>query len=252
MGAFTTMTHLNKLKCLQCELIKMQYWIKQTGYKLVLIFEGRDTAGKGGSIKRFMEHLNPRGARVVALNKPTLSEQHQWYFQRYIKHLPTAGEIVLFDRSWYNRAGVEYVMKFCKKKERQQFLQQVSEFEKLLVSSDIHLIKFWFSVTKEEQAKRLEQRKQDPLKQWKLTEIDRQAQDYWQAYTEAKNFMFSKSHKPFAPWTIIHTNQKRHARLQAINYVLYHVDYQEKNTGLIKLPDSQLVYSPDERTDQNF
>lgn len=246
------MTHLNMLECLQHELIKMQYWIKQTGYKLVIIFEGRDAAGKGGSIKRFMEHLNPRSARVVALNKPTQSEQHQWYFQRYTKYLPTAGEIVLFDRSWYNRAGVEHVMKFCTNKEHQQFLQQVSEFEKLLVQSDIHLIKFWFSITKEEQAKRLEQRKQDPLKQWKLTEIDRQAQNYWQAYTEAKNRMFSKSHTAFAPWTIIHTNQKKQARLQAINYVLHRINYQKKNTDLIKIPDSKIVYSPDDRKDQDF
>ena len=171
---------------LQIELLKMQSWVKETGQKIVILFEGRDAAGKGGTIKRFMEHLNPRGARVVALEKPTEHEQGQWYFQRYIRHLPSSGEIVLFDRSWYNRAGVERVMDFCTQTEYMEFMRQAAELERMLVRSDIHLFKLWFSVSREEQFRRFQQRRNDPLKQWKLSPIDLASLDKWDAYTEAK------------------------------------------------------------------
>ncbi len=240
------------LRALQIELIKMQHWIKETGYRLVILFEGRDTAGKGGAIQRFIEHMNPRGARVVALNKPSDSERTQWYFQRYIQHLPSAGEIVLFDRSWYNRAGVEPVMGFCTDAEYQLFLRQTPEFEHMLVTSGVHLIKFWFSISQKVQAKRLKKRETDPLKQWKLTPIDRAAQTHWEAYTQAKEIMFSHTHRTWAPWTIVQSNIKRQARINAIRHVLNEVPYDNKLQGsfleiesnIVSLPGSPKVTAP--------
>lgn len=205
---------------LQVELLKLQAWVKASGQRVVILFEGRDAAGKGGAIKRMMEHLNPRGARVVALEKPSDTERGQWYFQRYVQHLPTAGEIVLFDRSWYNRAGVERVMGFCSDQEYQEFLRQVPEFERHLVSSGIHLIKFWFSVSQEEQRRRFGQRKVHPLKQWKLSPIDLASLDKWDDYTRAKETMFAHTDTADAPWIVVKSDCKKRARLNAMRYVL--------------------------------
>lgn len=219
---------------LQVELLKLQAWVRETGQRIVIVFEGRDAAGKGGTIKRFMEHINPRGARVVALEKPTETEQGQWYFQRYVKHLPTAGEIVLFDRSWYNRAGVERVMGFCTDKEYHEFMRQVPEFEKHLVNSGIHLIKFWFSVSRQEQRRRFEERKIHPLKQWKLSPIDLASLDKWDEYTEAKQQMFFHTDTAEAPWTVVKSDCKKRARLNAMRYVLQRIPYNgcdENNCG---------------------
>ncbi|HPE47339.1 MAG TPA: polyphosphate kinase 2 [Hyphomonas sp.] len=197
---------------LQVELLKAQKWVKETGQKIVILFEGRDAAGKGGTIKRFTEHLNPRGARVVALEKPSEEERGQWYFQRYIKHLPTAGEIVLFDRSWYNRAGVERVMGFCSPNEYLEFMRQVPELERMFTRSGIHLFKYWFSVTQEEQRSRFKAREHDPLKQWKLSPIDRASMDRWDDYTEAKEAMFFYTDTADAPWTIVKSSDKKRPR----------------------------------------
>ncbi|MGB5329985.1 MAG: polyphosphate kinase 2, partial [Gammaproteobacteria bacterium] len=197
---------------LQVELLKVQKWVKDSGKKVVILFEGRDAAGKGGAIKRFMEHLNPRGARVVALEKPTVAEQTQWYFQRYINHLPSAGEIVLLDRSWYNRAGVERVMGFCDPTAYLEFMRQCPEIERMLVRSGILLFKYWFSVTQDEQRSRFESRKSDPLKQWKLSPIDQASIDKWDDYTEAKEAMFFYTDTADAPWTIIKSDDKKRAR----------------------------------------
>ena len=196
---------------LQIELLKVQSWVKETGQRIVCLFEGRDAAGKGGTIKRFMEHLNPRGARVVALEKPNEVEQGQWYFQRYVEHLPTAGEMVLFDRSWYNRAGVERVMGFCEPQQYLQFMRQTPELERMLVNDGIHLFKFWFSVSREEQLRRFVSRRDDPLKHWKLSPIDIQSLDRWDEYTEAKNQMFFHTHTGDAPWTVIKSDDKKRA-----------------------------------------
>ena len=226
---------------LQVELLKLQAWVKETGQRVVILFEGRDAAGKGGTIKRFMEHLNPRGARVVALEKPSELERGQWYFQRYIQHLPTAGEIVLFDRSWYNRAGVERVMGFCTPDEYNEFMRQVPEFERNLVRSGIHLIKFWFSVSREEQRRRFKERESHPLKQWKLSPIDLASLDKWDEYTKAKEAMFFYTDTADAPWTVVKSDCKKRARLNALRYVLHKLPYANKDVSLIGPLDPLLV-----------
>ena len=226
---------------LQVELLKVQQWVKETGQKIVIIFEGRDAAGKGGTIKRFMEHLNPRGARVVALEKPTSEELGQWYFQRYVKHLPTRGEIVLFDRSWYNRAGVERVMGFCNPNDYLEFMRQVPEVERMLARSGILLFKYWFSVTQEEQRKRFESRKVDPLKQWKLSPIDRASLDKWEDYTEAKEAMFFYTDTADAPWTIVKSSDKKRARINCMQHFLSALPYPEKNRRIVRGPDPLIV-----------
>ncbi len=215
---------------LQVELLKLQAWVKETGQRVVILFEGRDAAGKGGAIKRFMEHLNPRGARVVALEKPTDTEKGQWYFQRYAQHLPTRGEIVLFDRSWYNRAGVERVMGFCSDAEYQEFMRQCPDFERHLVRSGIHLIKFWFSVSRKEQRRRFKERENHPLKQWKLSPVDLASLDKWEDYTRAKEAMFFDTDTADAPWTVIKSDCKKRARLNAMRYVLHKLPYAKKDT----------------------
>ncbi|MEZ6089465.1 MAG: polyphosphate kinase 2 [Pirellulaceae bacterium] len=226
---------------LQVELLKLQSWVKRSQAKLVILFEGRDAAGKGGTIKRFMEHLNPRGARVIALEKPSEVERGQWYFQRYVQHLPTAGEIVLFDRSWYNRAGVERVMGFCTQDEYSEFMRQVPEFERNLVRSDVHLIKFWFSVSREEQRRRFKERKAHPLKQWKLSPVDLASLDKWDEYTRAKEAMFFYSDTHDAPWTVVKSDCKKRARLNAMRYVLHSIPYENKNLDRIGPVDPLLV-----------
>ena len=226
---------------LQVELLKLQAWAKETGQRIVLLFEGRDAAGKGGTIKRFMEHLNPRGARVIALEKPTEVERGQWYFQRYVQHLPTAGEIVLLDRSWYNRAGVERVMGFCTDDEYQEFMRQTPQFERQLVRSGIHLIKFWFSVSRKEQRRRFKEREAHPLKQWKLSPIDLASLDKWDDYTKAKEAMFFETDTADAPWTVIKSDCKKRARLNAMRYVLQKLPYSNKNTQNIGELDTLLV-----------
>jgi len=226
---------------LQVELLKLQAWVKQTGQKVVILFEGRDAAGKGGTIKRFMEHLNPRGARVVALEKPSEVERGQWYFQRYVQHLPTAGEIVLFDRSWYNRAGVEHVMGFCTPEEYREFMRQAPEFERNLVRSGVHLIKFWFSVSRKEQRRRFKERETHPLKQWKLSPVDLASLDKWDNYTRAKEAMFFHTDTADAPWTVIKSDCKKRARLNAMRYLLYKLPYASKDLSNVAQPDPLLV-----------
>ena len=226
---------------LQVELLKFQNWATETGGRHVVLFEGRDAAGKGGTIKRFMEHLNPRSARVVALNKPTDREARQWYFQRYVQHLPTAGETVLFDRSWYNRAGVERVMGFATDTEYEQFMRQVPLFEQMLVESGIHLTKFWFSVTRSEQRTRFIIRQVDPVRQWKLSPIDLESLDKWDAYTTAKEQMFRRTDTDLAPWTTIKSNDKKRARLNAMRYFLDQFEYEGKNDDVVGTPDPLLV-----------
>ena len=226
---------------LQVELLKLQSWVKETGQRLLILFEGRDAAGKGGTIKRFMEHLNPRGARVVALEKPTEIEAGQWYFQRYAKHLPSRGEIVLFDRSWYNRAGVERVMGFCTDKEYQDFVHQAPEFERHLVSSGIHLIKFWFSVSRAEQRRRFKERENHPLKQWKLSPIDRASLDKWDDYTRAKEAMFFETDTADCPWTVVKSDCKKRARLNAMRYVLMKLPYAGRDVQQIGKIDPLIV-----------
>jgi polyphosphate kinase 2 len=226
---------------LQVELLKLQAWVKETGQKLVILFEGRDAAGKGGSIKRFMEHLNPRGARIVALEKPTEAERGQWYFQRYVQHLPTAGEIVMFDRSWYNRAGVERVMGFCSEKEYLEFMRQAPEFERMLVHNNVHLIKFWFSVSRKEQRRRFKEREKHPLKQWKLSPIDLASLDKWDDYTKAKEAMFFYTDTADAPWTVIKSNCKKRARLNAMRYVLHKLPYTGKDLQQLDSLDPLIV-----------
>ena len=226
---------------LQVELLKLQAWVKETGQRVVVLFEGRDAAGKGGTIKRFMEHLNPRGAQVVALEKPSDTERGQWYFQRYIQHLPSAGEIVLFDRSWYNRAGVERVMGFCSPDEYNEFMRQVPEFERNLVRSGIHVIKFWFSVSREEQRRRFKERESHPLKQWKLSPIDLASLDKWDDYTRAKEAMFFYTDTADSPWTVVKSDCKKRARLNAMRYVLHKLPYANKDIDLIGALDPLLV-----------
>jgi polyphosphate kinase 2 len=226
---------------LQVELLKLQAWVKDTGQRVVVLFEGRDAAGKGGAIKRFMEHLNPRGARVVALEKPTEVESGQWYFQRYVQHLPTRGEIVLFDRSWYNRAGVERVMGFCSDAEYHEFMRQAPEFERNLVRSGVHLVKFWFSVSQQEQQRRFHEREHHPLKQWKLSPIDLASLDKWDDYTAAKEAMFRATDTTDSPWTVIKSDCKKRARLNAMRYVLHRLPYDNKDTERIGPLDPLIV-----------
>jgi len=226
---------------LQTELLKLQSWVKEANQRVIILFEGRDAAGKGGAIKRFMEHLNPRGARVVALEKPSEVERGQWYFQRYVEHLPTRGEIVLFDRSWYNRAGVERVMGFCSDEEYREFLRQAPEFERNLVRSGIHLIKFWFSVSQAEQRRRFKERKVHPLKQWKLSPVDLASLDKWDDYTRAKEAMFFHTDTADSPWLVIKSDDKKRARLNAMRYVLHSLPYTGKNPDRIGRVDTLLV-----------
>ena len=226
---------------LQAELLKVQLWAQETGEKFVLIFEGRDAAGKGGTIKRFTEHLNPRQARVVALNKPTWEEKGQWFFQRYIEHLPTVGEIVFYDRSWYNRAGVERVMGFCEPWEYLEFMRQTPELERMLVRSGIRLFKYWFSVTQEEQRRRFKSRESDPLKQWKLSPIDKQSLDKWDDYTEAKEAMFFYTDTADAPWTVVKSSDKKRARLNCMQHFLASLDYPGKDHEVVTGPDPLIV-----------
>ena len=231
-----------ELRMLQAEFVNLQKWIAQKKMRVALIFEGRDAAGKGGSIKRFKEHLNPRSSRVVALSKPTEVETGQWYFRRYIKELPNPGEIVLFDRSWYNRAVVEPVMGFCTKTQYDQFMIQVPEFEHLLYEDNLKMIKFWFSISKKEQNKRFEARLNNPLKRWKFSPVDKKGQELWDKYTFYKEEMFSKTHTNFSPWIIVKTNDKRQARLESMRYVLSQFDYEGKGESKVSLtPDPNVI-----------
>lgn len=242
-----TLEYEQELTKMQIELLKFQNHVKDKGLKVLMIFEGRDAAGKGGTIKRITEHLNPRGARVVALEKPSDRETSQWYFQRYTQHLPSAGEIVLFDRSWYNRAGVEPVMGFCSTNEHHEFLKEVPEFEQMLVKSGIILMKFYFSVSKKEQAKRFKKREVDPLKQYKLSPVDKESQKLWDKYTIAKFSMLMASNTDVSPWTIIKSDNKKQARLNCIKYILSHVEYPNQ-IGLedIKIDNSILISGTEE------
>ena len=231
-----------ELRKLQSEFVNLQKWISNKKMRVAVLFEGRDASGKGGSIKRFKEHLNPRNSRVVALTKPTDVERGQWYFRRYIKELPNPGEIVFFDRSWYNRAVVEPVMGFCTKKEYNQYMVQVPEFEHLLYEDNLIIIKFWFSISKEEQKKRFDSRLNNPLKQWKFSPVDLKGQDLWDQYTYYKEQMFSKTHTAFSPWIIVKTNSKKQARLESMRYVLSFFDYKEKGAAKIPLlPDPNVI-----------
>jgi len=226
---------------LQAELLKVQRWAQETGQKFVMLFEGRDAAGKGGTIKRYTEHLNPRFARVVALNKPSDEERGQWYYQRYIEHLPTSGEMVFYDRSWYNRAGVERVMGFCEPGEYLEFMRQTPEFERMLVRSGIRFYKYWFSVTQDEQKRRFDARATDPLKRWKLSPIDKASLDKWDDYTDAKEAMFFYTDTADAPWTIVKSNDKKRARLNCMKHFLSTLDYPEKDLSIASPPDPLLV-----------
>lgn len=226
---------------LQIELLKLQSWVKSDGKRIVMLFEGRDAAGKGGTIKRFMEHLNPRGARVIALGKPTDKERGQWYFQRYIEKLPTAGEIILFDRSWYNRAGVEKVMGFCTPMEYLEFMRQAPQVERMLVNSGLLLFKYWFSVSQEEQLRRFKSRRNDLLKQWKLSPIDRLSLDRWDEYTEAKKAMLFNTDTADAPWTIVRSDDKKRARINCMRHLLHHLDYPDKDPEVACPPDRRIV-----------
>jgi polyphosphate kinase 2 len=245
-------------RLLQIELLKLQKWIKASGQRLVILFEGRDAAGKGGTIKRFMEHLNPRGARVVALEKPNERESTQWYFQRYIAHLPSAGEIALFDRSWYNRAGVERVMGYCTRPEYLEFMRQAPDLERMFVRSGIRLVKFWFSVSRREQQTRFVIRQVDPVRQWKLSPTDLASLDKWDEYTEAKEAMFFYTDTADAPWTVIKSNDKKRARVQAMRYVLSGFSYDNKDLEIVGQPDPKVVgsasqlFEADERPGRQF
>ncbi len=226
---------------LQAELLKVQLWSQETGQRFVLLFEGRDAAGKGGTIKRFMEHLNPRASRVVALNKPTDEERGQWYFQRYVAHLPTDGEMVFYDRSWYNRAGVEGVMGFCEPNEYLEFMRQTPDLERMLVRSGMRMYKYWFSVTQAEQRRRFKSRETDPLKRWKLSPIDKASLDKWDDYTEAKEAMFFYTDTADAPWTVIKSNDKKRARLNCMRHFLSSLDYPDKDLDVVGEPDPLIV-----------
>ena len=230
-----------ELRKLQVELIKVQRWAETDQQKIAILFEGRDAAGKGGTIKRFMEHLNPRMARVVALPKPSDVERGQWYFQRYVAHLPTSGEIAFFDRSWYNRAGVEPVMGFCKPSDYQRFIHQVPHFEDSLIESGLHLFKLWFDVGRKEQLRRIESRRVDPLKSWKLSPLDQESIDRWNAYTKARNAMFLITDSPRSPWIVIRSDDKKRARLSAIRHVLMQLPYPNKNESVVRSPDPMIV-----------
>ncbi len=230
-----------RLADLQIELLKAQRHIKATGGRVVVLFEGRDAAGKGGAIKRFTEHLNPRGGRVVALPKPTDAERTQWYYQRYVQHLPSAGEIVLFDRSWYNRAGVEKVMGFCTPREHAEFLRQTPAFEESLITSGITLFKLWFTLSREHQLERFESRRSDPLRQWKLSPIDEQSITRFDDYTTARDEMLLATDTAIAPWTVINSNEKKRARLGALSHVLHELDYEHKEVEAIGEVDDHVV-----------
>jgi polyphosphate kinase 2 len=238
-------------RLLQIELLKLQYWIKSSGARVVILFEGRDAAGKGGTIKRFMEHLNPRGATVVALEKPSERESTQWYFQRYTAFLPAAGEIVLFDRSWYNRAGVERVMGFCTQAEYEEFMFQAPLFERMLVRDGISLIKFWFSVSRSEQRTRFIIRQVDPVRRWKLSPMDIASLDRWDDYTAAKEDVFLNTSTDIAPWTVIKSNDKKRARLEAMRHVLSLFDYENKDKQVVGAPDPQIVLSAAESMEED-
>ena len=233
--------YLGQLRLLQIELLKLQDWQRESGARVVMLFEGRDTAGKGGTIKRFMEHLNPRHAHVVALSKPTDAERGQWYFQRYSVHLPTAGDMALFDRSWYNRAGVERVMGFCTPEQTELFYREAPEFEHMLVRDGVHFFKFWLTIGREQQLRRLHRRKADPLKRWKLSPIDYKAVGKWDEYTEAKAEMFERTHTEHAPWTVLKANDKKRARLNSIRVVLSAIDYAQKDVTAIGEIDRKIV-----------
>lgn len=235
--------YANTKRQLQIELLKAQEWIKASGERLVITFEGRDAAGKGGTIKRFIEHLNPRGARVVALGVPTERERGEWYFQRYVAHLPTAGEIVLFDRSWYNRAVVEPVMGFCTLEQHEQFLLHVPEFERMLVEAGTRLVKLWFSVSPSEQLARFLVRRIDPVRQWKLSPMDVASLDRWDDYTESKETMFRRTHTAHAPWTVVQANDKKRARIEAMRFVLAQLPYPDKDEEVVGVPDTTIVDS---------
>ncbi|MGI9415714.1 MAG: polyphosphate kinase 2 [Hyphomicrobiales bacterium] len=226
---------------LQVELLKLQNWVEETGQRIIILFEGRDAAGKGGTIKRFTEHLNPRGARVVALAKPSEREKTQWFFKRYIEHLPAAGEIVLFDRSWYNRAGVERVMGFCSPGDYLEFMRECPELERMFVRSGIHLYKYWFSVTRQEQLRRFKSRETDPLKMWKLSPVDRASLDKWDDYTEAKEAMFFYTDTADAPWIVVKSDDKKRARLNCMQHFLSSLPYPNKNKHLVRGPDPLIV-----------
>ncbi len=227
---------------LQIELVKLQQWVKKNNKRVAIIFEGRDAAGKGGNIRRFTEHLNPRSMRLVALNKPTLVEKGQWYFRRYIQNLPNPGELVFFDRSWYNRAVVEPVMGFCTQHQYEQFMVQLPEFEHMLYEDGVIIIKFWLSITKEEQLTRFNAREDNPLKRWKFSPVDKKGQEYWDDYTKYKEQMFSKTHTPFSPWIIVKTNNKEKARLECMRYVLSQFDYDNKDDSKVSLlPDPNVI-----------
>jgi polyphosphate kinase 2 len=242
-----TLAYEKELSKLQVELLKFQNYVKDKGLKILMIFEGRDAAGKGGTIKRITEHLNPRGARVVALEKPSDTERSQWYFQRYVKHLPSAGEIVLFDRSWYNRSLVEPVMGFCTEREHHKFLKDAPAFEKMIIDEDIKIFKFYFSVSKKEQAKRFKARETDPLKQYKLSPVDKKSQKMWNEYSLAKFMMLSATHTESAPWTIVKSDDKKKARLNTIKHILNFVDYTNKiDSSEIIVDRDIIVYGRDE------
>jgi polyphosphate kinase 2 len=227
---------------LQVELVKLQQWVKKNNKRVAIIFEGRDAAGKGGNIRRFTEHLNPRSMRLVALNKPTKVEKGQWYFRRYIQHLPNPGELVFFDRSWYNRAVVEPVMGFCTQHQYEQFMVQLPEFEHMLYEDGVIIIKFWLSITKEEQLSRFNAREDNPLKRWKFSPVDKKGQEYWDDYTKYKEQMFSKTHTSFSPWIIVKTNDKEKARLECMRYVLSQFDYDKKDEAEVSLlPDPNVI-----------
>lgn len=234
-----------ELEALQIELVKLQSWVKETGQRIVVVFEGRDAAGKGGTIKRFRENLNPRGARVVALSKPSDTESSQWYFQRYIDHLPSAGEIVFFDRSWYNRGVVEKVFGFCSDKEREHFFSQVNPFEEMLVDEGIHLYKFWLNVGRAEQLRRFIERESDPLKQWKLSWIDVEGLGKWDSYSAAISETLTRTHSVDAPWTVIRSDDKRRARVSAIRHVLTSLEYSRKNPKAVGHPDPLVCAGPE-------
>lgn len=231
-------------RLLQIELLKFQAWVKESGEKIVILFEGRDAAGKGGTIKRFMEHMNPRGAKVVALPTATDFEKTKWYFQRYVEHLPGAGEIVLFDRSWYNRAGVERVMNYCTPQQYLEFTRSCPMFELMLVNSDVRLIKFWFSVGRAEQHKRFADRAKDLITRWKLSPTDLESLDKWDDYTEAKQAMFFYTDTHDAPWTVIKSNDKKRARLEAMRHVLRQFDYTDKDFTVVTSPDENIIGRP--------
>lgn len=238
----STLDYDHELRLLQIELVKLQRWILKEKKRVAIIFEGRDAAGKGGNIRRFMEHLNPRSSRLVALNKPTEVEKGQWYFQRYIKELPNPGEIAFFDRSWYNRAVVEPVMGFCTEEQYKDFLMQVPEFEHMMYEDGVIIIKFWLSISKDEQLRRFEERKQNPLKRWKFSPVDKKGQTLWEKYTHYKLEMFSKTHTSYSPWMIIKTNEKKTARLEAMRHVLSQFDYEGKEKATtILTPDPNVV-----------